>query len=206
MRSPEENVGQRIQAFRRQQGMTLQRLAELTHLSKSLLSKIENGKVSSPVSTLFKIAQAFRAKVADFFDEADGKKPLVIVKKGGGFKFRERMPYWVYECEALAHNRQNKLMEPFIAVTNRKSAGKVFFTHPGEEILFVLEGRMKFLYGGEEWFIRKGDCAYFDATIPHILLSADGKAVRALMVSSTGVNRDGSGISERDLFLPKESQ
>ncbi len=206
MHSPEENVGQRIQAFRRKQGMTLQRLAELTHLSKSLLSKIENGKVSSPVSTLFKIAQAFQAKVADFFEEADGRKTLVIVKKGSGIKFRERMPYWVYECEALAYNRQNKIMEPFIAVTNRKSAGKVFFTHPGEEILFVLDGRLRFVHGGQEWIIAKGDCAYFDATIPHIVLSADGKPVRALMVSSTGTQRDGKGISERDLFLPSESQ
>lgn len=206
MHSPEENVGQKIQAFRRKQGMTLQRLSELTHLSKSLLSKIENGKVSSPVSTLFKIAQAFQAKVADFFDEGDAKRPLVIVKKGDGFKFREKMPYWVYECEALAYNRQNKIMEPFIAVTNRRSAGKVFFTHPGEEVLFVLEGRMKFIHGGQEWYIRKGDCAYFDATIPHIILSADGKPVRALMVSSNGVNREGNGISERELFLSTESQ
>jgi transcriptional regulator with XRE-family HTH domain len=206
MCSPEATVGQRIQVFRRKRGMTLQRLAELTNLSKSLLSKIENGKVSSPVSTLFKIAQAFQAKVADFFDEAEGSTPLVIVKKGDGFKFREKMPYWVYECEALAYKRQKKIMEPFLTMTNRRTAGRVFFTHPGEEVLFVLEGKIKFIHGGKEWRIGRGDCAYFDATIPHIILSADGRAVKALMVSSNGLDRDGIGISERDFVLSKEGQ
>ena len=205
MPSPEENVGQRIQAFRRKQGMTLQGLAAATRLSKSLLSKIENGKVSSPLSTLVKIAQAFQAKIADFFDDMDGNYPLVIVKKGNGFKFRERMPYWLYECEALAHHRQNKIMEAFITETNRKTAKRVFFTHPGEEILFVLAGRLKLIHGGAEWKIAKGDCAYFDATIPHMILSADGRMVRVLMVSSAGANRNGNGISERGLFFSKEN-
>ncbi len=204
--SPEAILGQKIQAFRRRQGMTLQRLAERTNLSKSLLSKIENGKVSSPVSTLFKIAQAFQARVADFFDEVEGDAPLVIVKKGEGFKYREKMPCWLYECEALAYKRRKKLMEPFITTTNRRSAGKVFFRHPGEEILFVLEGTMKFLHGEQEWIVRKGDCVYFDASIPHGVVSADGRRVRVFMVSAVGVNTNPNGMPGRDFLLPRNNK
>jgi transcriptional regulator with XRE-family HTH domain len=60
--SPEKNLGRRIKALRQEREITLQKLAEQTPLLKSLLSKIENGKVSSPVSTLYFVAQALGAK------------------------------------------------------------------------------------------------------------------------------------------------
>jgi transcriptional regulator with XRE-family HTH domain len=60
--SPEKNLGRRIKALRQEREITLQKLAEQAPLLKSLLSKIENGKVSSPVSTLDFVAQAWARK------------------------------------------------------------------------------------------------------------------------------------------------
>ncbi len=57
--------GERIHVLKKEQGITLQKLAERTRLSKGLLSKVENGKVRTPVSTLFNIIRALRAKVTN---------------------------------------------------------------------------------------------------------------------------------------------
>ena len=64
--SPEKDLGKRIRSVRLKQAITLQQLASRTNLSKGLLSKIENGKVSSPVSTLFTIAKALNTKITAF--------------------------------------------------------------------------------------------------------------------------------------------
>jgi transcriptional regulator with XRE-family HTH domain len=59
---PEKNLGHRIKALEQEQGITLQKLAEQTLLLRSLLSKIENGKDSSPVSPLYLVAQTLGAE------------------------------------------------------------------------------------------------------------------------------------------------
>jgi len=195
---PEKSLGRRIQALRRRQGMTLQKVAEQTRLSKGLLSKIENGTGSSPISTLFHIARALNVKITQFFDDREESQPFVLVKREERLKYGEAVPSPVYQYEALAYKRLEKRMYPFILTTDRKSAGKVSFSHPGEEILFVLNGKMKFRYGKKEWIIRKGDCIYFDATVPHVGTSADGKALKVLMIGCPGENQE---MGKRGLTL-----
>ena len=54
----EQFIGQRIRTLRLQRSVTLDQLADRVRLTKGQLSKIENGLVSSPVSTLTRIASA----------------------------------------------------------------------------------------------------------------------------------------------------
>jgi transcriptional regulator with XRE-family HTH domain len=188
--SPDKNLGRRIRALRQEQGITLQKLAEQTRLSKSLLSKIENGKVSSPVSTLFLIAQSLGAKITDFFEDREEDQPLILVRKGERPHYGGKIPHFGYEYEALASKRRKKLMEPFILTVGKRVARKVFFTHSGEEILFVLKGTMEFHYGGQKWVVREGDCVYFDASIPHVGVSANNELLKVFMVISPGSNEN----------------
>jgi transcriptional regulator with XRE-family HTH domain len=188
--SPEKILGCRIKTLRQEQGITLQRLAEQTLLSKSLLSKIENGKVSSPVSTLFLIAQSLGAKITDFFEDQEEDQPLILVRKRERAHYGGKVPHFGYEYEALASKRRKKLMEPFILTAGKRLARKVFFTHSGEELLFVLKGTMEFHYGGQKWIVREGDCVYFDASIPHVGVSANNKLLKIFMVISPGGNEN----------------
>jgi transcriptional regulator with XRE-family HTH domain len=69
--------------------ITLQQMASQTNLSKSLLSKIENGKVSSPVSTLFTIAKALNTRITYFFNEEDENLPINLVRKSERKQFHQ---------------------------------------------------------------------------------------------------------------------
>jgi transcriptional regulator with XRE-family HTH domain len=51
-------LGKRIRYFRKVQRRTLSDIAQMCGFTNSLLSKIENGKTTPPVSTLIKIANA----------------------------------------------------------------------------------------------------------------------------------------------------
>lgn len=184
--SPEQSLGRRIQILRREKRITLQKLADETRLSKSLLSKIENGKVSSPVSTLFLIAQSLGAKITDFFEDQEKDEPLILVRKKDRPHFGGKVPHFGYEYEALGSKRRKKLMEPFILTMDKRRARKVFFTHSGEEILFVLKGAMEFHYGEEKWLVQEGDCLYFDASVPHVGVSVSHHPLKVFMVISPG--------------------
>jgi len=186
--SPEQDIGKRMRSVRLQRAMNLQELASRTNLSKSLLSKIENGKVSSPVSTLFVIAKALNTKITYFFNDLDENPPIILVRKNERRQFHRAAARFGYKYEALGYKRKEKLMEPFILYMDEKTAKNVTFSHPGEEILFMLEGTWEFKHGDQKLILRKGDCIYFDASIPHSGKPIGNKPIKAFMVICSGEN------------------
>ena len=184
--TPEQSIGKRIQALRRQRGSTLQKLAERTGLSKGLLSKIENGKVSSPISTYLNIAHALGAKIAYFLQDEAEDQSFVRVRKNERQRHNEGLAQFGYGYEALAHNRKEKIMEPFILTVDHRFSKPVVFSHPGEEFNFLLEGKVLFKYGSEQFILEKGDSYYFDASVPHVGISIGKKPAKALVVFTTG--------------------
>jgi mannose-6-phosphate isomerase-like protein (cupin superfamily) len=73
-------------------------------------------------------------------------------------------------------------MEPFILTLPVHPKKRTLYQHEGQEILFVLEGTMKFLHGTEELIVEEGDCVYFDSGITHFGESIGNKAVKCFMV------------------------
>jgi len=186
--SPEKDLGKRIRSMRLQKAITLQQLASQTNLSKSLLSKIENGKVSSPVSTLFTIAKGLNTKITYFFNDRDENLPIILVRKNERRQFHRINARFGYTYEALGYKRKEKLMEPFILYMDKKTAKNVSFSHPGEEILFIMDGTWEFKHGDQTLVLRKGDCIYFDASVPHSGRPIGNKPVKAFMVICSGEN------------------
>jgi transcriptional regulator with XRE-family HTH domain len=56
----ELRLGNKIRKLRQERRLTLQELADLTGMSKPLLSQIENDQVTPPLATLLKIPFLFR--------------------------------------------------------------------------------------------------------------------------------------------------
>jgi quercetin dioxygenase-like cupin family protein len=57
--------------------------------------------------------------------------------------------------------------------------------HDGEEMIYVLEGKMIFYYGDEQYSVEAGDCLQFNPTVPHKVIAADAnQTVKILSVLS----------------------
>ena len=76
----EIRIGRRIREHRTMNKLTLQALADMAKISKPLLSKIENGKVSSPISTYARIARALQTDISYLLRE-DEKVNFLVVRK-----------------------------------------------------------------------------------------------------------------------------
>ena len=63
-----KHIGGRIRNHRKNQGMTLQQLADLIHKSRATLSKYETGELPVDVETLYDIAAALHVDVTQIMD------------------------------------------------------------------------------------------------------------------------------------------
>ena len=56
-----------------------------------------------------------------------------------------------------------------------------FFTHDGDEMVFVLTGQVELQLGNDIVLLLPGDCLYFDATTPHRSRSVGGERATTLV-------------------------
>jgi len=183
----ELNLGQKIKALRQHRGMSLQQMAEKTDLSSPLLSQIESEVVAPPVATLLKISKALKVNIGYFFQEEESARKAVIVRKNERKQVFRRIhedPSKVgYYYESLAYPKADKHMEPFqVLFETKKKEDLLFFTHKGEEFVFVLEGQLEFNYQNETFLLEPGDSLYFDSSLPHAFRAVGKKNALAIDV------------------------
>jgi transcriptional regulator with XRE-family HTH domain len=178
----EANIGKRIKSLRNKKRITLESLAIETGFTKGYLSKVEKSQKAPPVSTLGTIARALGVTISSLLGEESSATPICLVKKGERSLIARDGTSFGYSYEAVAHKFRNKIMEPFILTLPVHPKKRTLYQHEGQEILFVLEGTMKFLHGAEELIVEEGDCVYFDSGIPHFGESVGNKVVKCFMV------------------------
>jgi transcriptional regulator with XRE-family HTH domain len=181
----ESEIGKRIKAFRMKKGLTQQDLAQKTGFTKGYLSKVENTEKAPPVSTLIVIAKALNISISDIFGETADRDSACLVKKHERPVMMRDGTVFGYAYQMLAHKFYDKHMQPYVLTLPKDVTENALFRHKGEEMLFVLEGRMRFYYGENEYVMEEGDCLYFDADIPHYGICHGKKEVKCLMVIYT---------------------
>jgi transcriptional regulator with XRE-family HTH domain len=184
----EAEIGRRIKAFRTEKRITLEVLAQKTGFTKGYLSKVETSKKSPPVSTLGIIARALGVTISALLGEEAPRTSLCLVRQGERPLISRDGTAFGYSYEAMAYRYPNKIMEPFILTLPVKPKKRTFYQHEGEEILFVIQGTMKFLHGNEEYVVNEGDCIYFDSSLPHWGESIGPEEVKCFMVVCNPTN------------------
>ncbi len=180
------HLGKKIRDLRKKSGFVLQDLSDRTGLSKPLLSQIEKEVVSPPVATLLKISKAFNVNIGFFFQDGDPEDRVVLVKKDESkvidsrYFGREESGYYY---EALAFKKSKKFMEPFLVEFKRKKIDKLsYFSHEGEEFIYVLQGTLEFRTEDRHYLLDPGDSLYFESSIPHAYRATGPRNAKALTV------------------------
>lgn len=178
----ETQIGAKIRQLRRRQGLTLEAVATKSGLTKGYLSKVERGLKSPPISTLSRIARALDLDMADFFERESNGSGCTLVRVNERRPISRDGTLFGYSYEAVAHRRHHKIMEPFIITLTPHATDQTIFSHPGEEMMFVLSGRMLFYFSDERHVCEEGDCVYFDSGVPHRGECLGDKAAKVLVV------------------------
>jgi len=160
-------VGNKIRQVRQARGITLQTLARRTGLTTGYLSKIERDLANPPIATISRIATALGVGITELIDEPSAENKLSIVTPSQRMAITRDGEAFGYYYESLAYALRNKLMEVFLITLVPHAEDDTFFSHEGEEMMFVLEGEMEFFYGEERHLVGEGTCLYFDSSVSH---------------------------------------
>lgn len=175
----ERIVGENIRAIRVAHKTSLTEVAKRAGLTKSTLSKIENGQSSSPISTLLVIATALEVPLGDFFREEEPAASHVLTRKNQGKRIIRDGSHLGYSYEALAAGFPGKRVEPFL-LTLSPADKEGDFRHGGQEFIYMLSGTIEFTVGAEKLVLRPGDSLYFDPTVIHRLKLLGARPARFL--------------------------
>jgi transcriptional regulator with XRE-family HTH domain len=183
-------LGAKIRKLRQRRSLTLQDVSELSGLSKSLLSQIENEASVPPIPTLVRIARALGVGVGNFFRQESSIERISVVRRHArqeaGMGPHHRPERLGYRYVPLAHPLTNQHMEPFwVEFESRVESEDAYFRHSGEEFIYVQEGFLEFKGGDQTIVIEQGDSLYFESSMPHMVRNLGPTPACALAVIYT---------------------
>lgn len=173
-----DEVGNRIKRLRKERGISIEALSDLTGFEVSRLEDIENGREKPQLGTVMKLSKALDSAVGHLVS-GKGNKLYSITRKN------ERKPISrstskkgnqsVYSYMSLAPEVQGRHMEALI-VQLIKRDDKEISIHSGEEFTFVLDGVVNLTIGKDTYDLEPGDSAYYLSTTPHFITAKTDKA------------------------------
>ena len=175
----------RLAFLRKQRGLTLDDLASGSGLTKSYLSKVERGLSVPSISTAMKLAASFDLSVGQLLGEEQYDDAISVVRRSRRPSFMRAGSAAGYDYEMLAAGKRFKSMEPFVMRPPLAHQDERRFAHAGQEMIFVIAGKMELEFGGRTYVLNKGDCAYFDSHLPHRSRSLDNRIAEVLVVVTT---------------------
>ncbi len=184
-------LGARLAALRKLNGLTLEQLATRAETTKSYLSKLERGLSSPTIGTLLRLARALGVETDRLIGDHHDGGDVVVVKAADRVPFSRSNERDGYTYEAIAASRQNKAMVPFImrpphAVDDTQD----LVSHAGEELIFLISGKMEIVFADRRVLMEAGDSVYFNASIPHRSRSIGKTPAQALVVVSDPSRRE----------------
>ncbi|MBV9820197.1 MAG: helix-turn-helix transcriptional regulator [Solirubrobacterales bacterium] len=164
-----------VRERRRQTGDTLSQVAARAGLSKTILSRIENGHGNPSIDTLFRLARALELPLSALLVEDEPPRARRIPARSGSELHADSgMTAWL--VHARGRGADAEVYELSLAAgIEQRTPGHL----PGtEELVFCLRGRLRVGPVGEEVELAGGDAAWFAADGEHRYLAL--RAARAL--------------------------
>jgi transcriptional regulator with XRE-family HTH domain len=166
-----ENVGPRLRLLRKQRRITLTDLASDTGISKSTLSRLENGQRRPTLELLLALSHAHRVPLDDLVAAPEEGDPRIRLKPGS-VKGRTVIPLTREPGGVQAW----KIVIPTSKVTPEPRA------HDGSEWIYILSGHMRLVLGDQDSVLGPGDVVSFDTQVPHWFGSTGDEPVEILSI------------------------
>jgi transcriptional regulator with XRE-family HTH domain len=160
-------VGKILKSIRLKRDMTIQTLAAQSKVSSNMISRVERGLTIPSVEILMKLAAVFDKSINYFIEEVSTTHEIVYSSPG-------QRDTTVYDDEKNMHTesftsglRDPQFMSFFCVVPKGGTSGQKQMYHPGDELIYLVEGMLKVTIAGEEYSLSAGDSLSFKSHLPH---------------------------------------
>lgn len=166
-----DHVGPRLKRLRTERGKTLTGVASATGISKSTLSRLENGQRRPTLELLLALARDYRVPLDDLVGAPDVGDPRIRLKPSRT-KGRTVIPL----------TRQPDGMQAWKIVVPTSKVVPDPRAHDGSEWIYVLSGRLRLVLGDDDWVLGPGEVAEFDTRVPHWFGSTGAEPAEILSI------------------------
>jgi len=169
-------LGRKIRDLRLRRGLTVQKLAASSGLSKGFISQVENGRTSPSLATLRDLAVALDTSVAYLVVEEEQVPHVVRAQE----RPRVHVGGNTSKVELLSAQPKRNLELLMAELPPGMSAGDKRHYHHGEECLVCLEGRVSVVCGDHRLVLEAGDSCHYDGRLPHAIENCGPGLARVL--------------------------
>jgi transcriptional regulator with XRE-family HTH domain len=177
------SIGPKLRELRLQRGMSLQQLAAQSDVSAAAIHKIERGGMVPTITTLLKIAAAFNRPMSYFVEEQPGEnRPVAHIRH------HDRNPIFTahrgIELAGISGPYGRFFLAGAIAtVQPGANSGDKPMEHPGEELIYVLDGTFEVHVDGQHFVLDEGDSLHFRTDRPHRWHNAGTTPIKAVWLA-----------------------
>ena len=161
-----EHVCRRVREMRKRKRWTLEQLASLSGVSRSMLSQIERGVANPTLAVAFRIASAFGMSLGDLVDPPDTATRIDVIRHNDKtYRFRDDDDCRIRTLSPLNLEKDVEFYE----LTLRPGGVLSSAAHYAgtREFLTVEKGSVRVHSGNETCDLRRGDSAHYQADVPH---------------------------------------
>ena len=175
-------LGGKVAKARAERGWSLQQLADRSGMSPAAIHKIEKSGMTPTIASLMKLAAALGKSVSYFIAESEPLRPVTQIKRG------ERQRLYTSKQGLTLENVSGRYGPFFVAgaeafVEPWADSGSEPMSHPGEELVVILEGGMRFVVGDQPFELAEGDSLHFRTTQPHSWANPSDRPARAIWLA-----------------------
>lgn len=183
----EFNIGEKLRKARQERKMSMKVLAQEIGCSISLISLIENRKISPPIKTLSCIAKTLGISLKDLFEEDEERVVFEITRKSDGNPQKETCLRGdtMESTGSLRHSLvRNKKMKPQIIKLPKGCPTYLKYLHNEESLVYVIHGKTELFLGNHSIALEEGDSVYFETSSAHGFRSRDNSEALILEVGA----------------------
>lgn len=162
------DLGAKIKSIRLMRGLSQKHLADLTGVTPSTISQVEKNLIYPSLPALFRIAESLTIEVATFFKDHGLEKNLFVYPaEQRSTAILEKFPK--EDAEALwllPPDIDSRIEAVVIKINPGKKLTGHFFAHKGEELGYLLSGRLEMIIDNHIHQVNPGDTVFLQKNIP----------------------------------------
>jgi len=182
MKEDVKEIAARVRILREIEEISAETIARELGFDLSEYLLWESGEKDFPVGALVELASYYKVDLSELFSGAASKLKTFCVTRANEAPEVSRRPMYGYWN--LAYNFHRKKAEPFIVEASAETENKPISlnTHPGQELNYLLEGRLLISISGHDIELAPGDCIYYDSSEPHGMKALGGKSAKFIAI------------------------
>ena len=179
-------LGPRLQLIRKSRNLTLDALARLSGVSRSMLSQIERGQANPTLGTVWALAEALHIDVSELIGASAAARRIKIELSSASYTPEIRSEDGLCVLKILSPAERVGSVEWYeLTIAPRGALRSEPHGRGSMEHLTVIEGALAVEACDQVATVGAGATARYPADVPHAIFNATKKPARALLIVLT---------------------